>query len=294
MRAVNTARAYANALRVFSDFLKYDQNIELTAPLSTLTIRQFRAFPSWLLKQNYAKKTNGVYISAVGRFVDYLVNEDLFDMTWAEATKLQKANSRVRGKQEDLLPRFPKEGEAEAIIKAAEEMPEPSPRGERNLAILLCLYSSGCRNDELVKLKINDIELSERSTIALGKGSKSRRIFFSSEACEALEHYWAVRKVASPKEPAFIRHDKGGRRRIQGITTATVRNVVKEYVKLAGVNPDFSPHWLRHNFAITVLRQTHDLALIQDLLGHSRPDATRVYAKIYPDELQRAHQKIFD
>ena len=47
-------------------------------------------------------------------------------------------------------------------------------------------------------------------------------------------------------------------------------------------------------YAIKMLSETHDLALVQDLLGHASPAATRVYAKISPEDLKRAHKKVWE
>ena len=64
---------------------------------------------------------------------------------------------------------------------------------------------------------------------------------------------------------------------------------------IAGIDKGkFTPHYFRHAFAINMLRETGNLALVQDLLGHANPQSTRVYAKIYPDELRDAHHKVYE
>ena len=63
-------------------------------------------------------------------------------------------------------------------------------------------------------------------------------------------------------------------------------------MEIAGIDK-FTPHYFRHAFAIRMLSETGNLALVQDLLGHADPAATRVYAKIYPEDLRDAHHKIF-
>ena len=87
-------------------------------------------------------------------------------------------------------------------------------------------------------------------------------------------------------------HDTGIGKKISHLTTASIRDIVNE-VKMASGIENFSPHYFRHAFAIKALRETGNLALVQDFLGHASPSATRVYAKIYPDDLAAAHQKIF-
>jgi site-specific recombinase XerD len=71
--------------------------------------------------------------------------------------------------------------------------------------------------------------------------------------------------------------------------------VVDSIAKLAGIDPaHWSPHYFRHAFAIEALRKTGNLATVQDLLGHSSPHSTRIYAKIYDEDLEAAYRDVFD
>jgi len=90
----------------------------------------------------------------------------------------------------------------------------------------------------------------------------------------------------------FCRHDKGAGVKAKPITTTTIRDIVKVISNIAGVKP-FSPHYFRHAFAIRMLQETGNLALVQDLLGHDDPGSTRVYAKIYQDDLKKNYRKVF-
>lgn len=90
----------------------------------------------------------------------------------------------------------------------------------------------------------------------------------------------------------FARHDKGAGKKRLPVTTATVRNVVDQVSKIAGID-QFTPHYFRHAFAINALEQSGNLALVQDLLGHKSPQTTRMYAKIYDEDLRAAHHRIF-
>jgi integrase len=191
------------------------------------------------------------------------------------------------------LQRFPQPGEAKRILEAAEQMPEVSPRGERNLAIMFFLYSSGCRNEELCNLDIEDINLSTRKATVIGKGNSERITRISPETVDALKHYWEIRKIASVKEPAFIRHDKGAGRRRNRLTTASIRNIVNKYAGLAGIEiGKFTPHFFRHNLGIDALEETGNLKMVAELLGHKSTRATEGYAKNRPEAVDKAYDKI--
>lgn len=216
-------------------------------------------------------------------------------LTYQETVRYQNAVKRSHRRHEDRLPRWPQRDDVDLMLKAVREHNEKSPIKERNIALLEMLASSGCRISEVLNLDIKDIDLVNRSAVVTGKGSKDRRVFFSQAAIDALVAYWEIRKSSMPTDPAFARHDKGaGKKRMKRINTVTARNVVREIAMIAGIDPTkFSPHYFRHAFAIRVLAETDNLALVQDLLGHASPNSTRVYAKIYPEDMRAMHNKIF-
>lgn len=286
-RATSTCRAYENGLNVFKLFLAY-QMIGEEEPATSLLAEIFQKYPLFLLERDYSKKTINVYLSAIKCLIEWLVIHDLYNPSVAEEMRLQLTFKVAHKKRELPLPRFPKEGQAEAILKMADIQTEESPRHERNKAIVLFLYSTGCRNNEITQMKIKDIDLANRTAIVTGKGKKQRVVYFSTETRIALALYFGLRNT-TPEQPVFIRHDKGTGKKIQKITTVTVRNLLMELSAAAGIEKGkFTPHYFRHAFAINMLRQTGNLALVQDLLGHTSPTATRVYAKIYPEDLRKA------
>jgi len=248
-----------------------------------------------LLQEGYARKTLSVYVSAADYLFDQLVVEGLLSIGYADGVRLHLANKEIYKKQSSRLPRFPKNGEAERMIDAVIGDNEPSPRQERNVALVFFLYSTGCRIDEAVKLNIGNLDMAERSAVVIGKGDKQRRVWYSADAADAINSYINAHGFHDSNIPLFLRHDRGAGRKAKRISTATGRNVVARIAILAGLEKSkFTPHYFRHNFAIKMLRATHDLALVQDLMGHVNPTSTRVYAKIYPEDLRDAHHEVFD
>jgi site-specific recombinase XerD len=293
-RSANTARAYRNALKVFTEFLA-TQNIQLASSPETITMEHFIKFPAWLAHNQYSKKTIGVYLSGAKFFLDWLVINGTIKPDYHETLRYEKAVEQISRKRESRLPRIPEKGAVERIAAVLDQLNLPTPRRERNIALILFLMTTGCRNNEVVQLKVKDIDLVGLKALVVGKGNKERRVFFNSATAEALDRYWSARGFREKTQPAFARHDKGTGRKAQQLTTASVRNIVDEITALAGLDEGtFTPHYFRHAFAIKMLQQTHDLALVQDLLGHATPSATRIYAKIYPDELEKAHRGVWE
>lgn len=293
-RSANTAKAYEHGIAHFIESIR--DSIQSHEEITTLTISEFIDFPSWLAMQGYSKQTIGVYSSGAKFFLEWLIIEGHIEPPdFRQTLRFQLAYKTVMRKQEHKMPRFPKKGEIEKMLDAVLTMNTPPPVHERDIALIFLLYSTGCRNNEIVQLDVGDIDLKNQTTVVTGKGNKERRVFFHNDTAEYLATYWMTRHASNPNDPAFCRHDRGAGKKVLRLTSTTVRNIVNDVAKVAGIDPGlFSPHYFRHAFAIKMLQQTGNLALVQDLLGHASPNSTRVYAKIYPEELQKAHKEVFE
>ena len=298
-RAANTARSYKNALNIFAQFLE-SQKMPLTNPVDDLTMEFFIRFPAWLALQGYSKKTIGVYIAGAKFFLNWIVINGTIQPSYSESLRYDMAVQQINRKRESRLPRTPEKGAIDKIINTIQliEIPNGNPDKIitlRNVAIIWFLISTGCRNNEIAKLRIKDLDLSGRKALVVGKGNKERRVFFNAQTADAIEKYWKERGHTEKSLPVFARHDKGAGKRMKNLTTRSIQNIVDEMITSAGLEKgSFTPHYFRHAFAIKMLQKTHDLALVQDLLGHATPASTRVYAKIYPDELEKAHREVWD
>lgn len=297
-RSANTARSYRNGINIFSQFLE-SKKLPLTGSIDLITMDHFIRFPAWLAGQGYSKKTTGVYLASAKFFLNWLVINGTIRPDYSETLRYEMAVKQIHQKRESRLPRTPDKGAVESILSVLQKWNIPEDKREkriamRNLALLWFLISSGCRNNEVVSLDVKDIDLPGQKALVIGKGNKERRVFFNSEAAAAIDQYWTERGQREKTHPAFSRHDKGAGKKIQRLTTRSVQNIVDNVVVQAGLDKgSFTPHYFRHAFAITMLRHTHDLALVQDLLGHASPASTRIYAKIYPDELEKAHKEVW-
>lgn len=285
-----TFRAYRNGFNKLGEYL-VSTGLKLDAPLSALTSQHLIDYQSWLGRKQYSKSALVIFMVATRHYVDWLIEKGMIESSHADALRLKKAMARVRARRQSRLPRVPAKGLEEKVMEAAQRLPLV-----RDRALLALLYSSGCRCAEVAGLRVSDVDLLERSALVTGKGDKQRRVFFSTEAAELVSDYLAERGLPGGKAPLFCRQSKSGRfpDRPTPLTTSAISKLVRRVCIQAGIeNGAFSPHSFRHAFAIRVLRATHDLALVQDLLGHASPHSTRVYATIYPDELRDAHHKIF-
>jgi len=163
------------------------------------------------------------------------------------------------------------------------------PLGLRNRAILEVLYSSGMRAGEIVTVRIEAMNLSEQTIRVTGKGDKDRVVLIGAKAANALRHYLEKGRPAlaanrGSGEVFLAQH--GGR-----LTTARIWQVVREAMKLTGLNKKIYPHLLRHSFATHMLNGGADLRVIQELLGHASIGTTEIYTHVDSERLQNIHHR---
>jgi integrase/recombinase XerD len=141
--------------------------------------------------------------------------------------------------------------------------------------VLMTLYATGARRNELTHLKVSDID-SQRMVVRIegGKGRKDRDVMLSPTLLEELRAHWRrlQRKPSSWLFPGNRDH-----RGDQPIDTKTVWNACKQAAKRAGIKKHVHPHTLRHSFATHLLEAGADLRTIQILLGHRDLEETTIY-----------------
>jgi site-specific recombinase XerD len=141
---------------------------------------------------------------------------------------------------------------------------------------LLMLYATDMRREELVRLKIGDID-SDRMLIRVrqGKGRKDRDIILSPKLLQELRDYW---RAANPKPKTYLFPGKGRHPNADTpIDSRSIFNAVRQAAKRAGIDKPVHPHTLRHCFATHLLESGADLLTIQALLGHADLTTTSRY-----------------
>ena len=148
----------------------------------------------------------------------------------------------------------------------------------RDQAIIELLYASGLRVSELVNVKINTIDMKNRTIRVMGKGRKERIVMFSKSCQSTLLEYIDHRN--SDSNYLFV-NSKGDQ-----LTTRGVEYILNEIQKKCNIQLGLHPHMLRHTFATHLLEGGADLRVIQELIGHESINTTQIYTHITEEAMK--------
>ena len=137
------------------------------------------------------------------------------------------------------------------------------------------LYSTGIRRDELINIKVNDLQLNQNLIKVLGKRNKERLVPLIINLKKRIEDYLKYRKEIKTNFP-FLFITKTGKK----IGPSLVYRVVKNYFSKVSTKVKTSPHVLRHSFATHMLNNGADINSIKEIMGHSSLASTQIYTKI--------------
>ena len=155
----------------------------------------------------------------------------------------------------------------------------------RDAAILEVFYSTGMRIDELVRLRMSDIDLRSHTVRVMGKGGRERLVVLGRPAVQALQLYRDALPAEMNLEPVFV--GAGGK----ALTARAIQLMLKSYLAHCGLDPRITPHKLRHSFATHLLNHGADLRSVQELLGHSSLSTTQIYTAVTAERLRQSYQK---
>lgn len=169
--------------------------------------------------------------------------------------------------------------EIQAVLAAVDRA---SPEGARDYALLTTLFNTGARVQELVDLRVRDLQLVKPYQVRLvGKGRKERVCPLWPQTAEVLKAYCRDRgRDPRAAEPLFVN------RRGEALTRFGVRYILAKYFDRAkAVTPSLArkrlhPHTVRHSTAVHLLKAGVDLVTISHWLGHASVTTTNRYATV--------------
>lgn len=266
----NTVVSYTTDINNLIHFL---ENEDL-GDLLTVNHRIAKFYVTHLYNQ-YTPKSILRKISAVRSLYDFLLEEDIAKENPFEFVVLPKVNRK--------LPKFiyPRE-----MIDFLDNIDTTKATGKRNKAIFEILYGSGLRAQELVDLKMGDIDYYNKTLLVHGKGNKERIVPIHDTAIKSIQDYLMNGRpeIASRGEgnlECLFLNFKGGK-----ISNRGVNLILEKELEHQSSTLKISPHSFRHSFATHLINNGVDLRVVQELLGHESLSTTQIYTKVSKEKLK--------
>ena len=290
----------ANYLMDIGQFAVLLWGVDRSSPLPWDDVDQYaaRRFVVQMQKDHAAPATIGRKVSSLRSFYKFLTREG-----GVAANPFMGLQTPKRGRflpqvlsAPDVLRLLDAPGqelaEALKLESAAEKRQWLNYAALRDIAILEVLYSAGLRVSELTGLREADIGVLGGVVKVRGKGKKERLCPLGRPAFAALRAAMDARAALAEtlgmdkgKYPVFMNH-RGG-----SLTPRSVERSLKRFLIRAGLNPNVTPHCLRHSFATHMLDAGADLRGVQELLGHASLSTTQIYTHVSVERLKKVYEE---
>lgn len=270
----NTIEAYQRDIRGFCRFAE-ERGVENPEEASNTEVV---AYLMRLKQEGKAKATVNRKLAAIRTWFQYLVEEGRVSRNPA----LEIKSPKIERKEIEYLS----VEEVDTLMK----MPDESPKGIRDRAILELLYATGIRASELIALEIDDVNVRMGFVTCSGENMKARIIPIGRPGRKAMETYlYGARQeilARHPEERSLFVNYIG-----KPITRQGLWKILKEYGEKAELSHSLTPQVLRNSFAVHMLQNGADLKSLQELLGHEDISATQIYLSVTKNRIKDVYDK---
>jgi len=157
----------------------------------------------------------------------------------------------------------------------------------RNIAIFTLFLGTGIRVSECVGLDVEDVDFRENRIRIIRKGGKEEYVYFGEEVRTALKNYIEISRenIQPVKEHEHALFYSIQRRRI---SVQAIENLVSEYAGQITKFKHITPHKLRSTYGTSLYRETSDIYLVAEVLGHNDVNTTRKHYAALEDDKKRS------
>jgi site-specific recombinase XerD len=274
-----TIKTYNTEITMFVAFVEG----EMGKGLGELTAEDISVYREHLVK-NYASATAAKKLAVLRRFLVFTFMAGATTVN-PESLRFFAKSPRVR---QDHAYNVLTEDELLRMLNAARAS------NYRDYVMLAVMAGCGLREAEVVGIKIGDFREAAEGQIflrVLGKGDKVRSVPISPDLWRLIQRYVLLTERSftshpDARKPIFtsrVGKDKQ-------LTTRSVQNIVKKYVRAAGITKAISPHSIRHTVGTNMAVNEAPLLVIQQFLGHTDPKTTMRYIRRAEELASRAYQ----
>ncbi len=297
-----TRIAYAYDLKTFFYYLKKEnpvyRNYEMKDftladldRLELMDLEEYMEYLKYYVTEGQDEVTNaerGVMrkISSLKSFYNYFFRRERIKTNPAALVELPKLHDKEIIRLEvDEVARFLDEVEIGNNLTDRQKAYHERTK-IRDLAMMTLLLGTGIRVSECVGLNVQDVDFNTGGLRIHRKGGKEVIIYFGSEVEYALADYMDQRRFLSPAEGSenalFLSLQN------KRINVRTVENMVKKYAQIVTPLKHITPHKLRSTYGTSLYRETGDIYLVADVLGHTDVNTTKKHYAALEDERRRS------
>lgn len=291
---------YAYDLRIFFDFLckkkfraKKDVHDLTLEDLDEVTDTDIEIFLSYLSNYSYKdrrlscdERAKARKLSTVRSLFKYFFNKGLIEVNNTAKVPTPKLHEKeiVRLEGDEISELLDTAELGRGITRHMEGYHARTK--VRDTAILTLFLGTGIRISELVGLNNESIDFKNNSFVVTRKGGNHAVLYFSEEVGDALGAYLAE-KENDPRIPQG-EHALFLSLQYKRITVRAVENLVKKYAKIVSPLKKITPHKLRSTYGTALYRETGDIYIVADVLGHRDVNTTKKHYAAITEDNRRA------
>ena len=274
-KTANTKRTYIGYVRDFLHWIGDDYIIA-----NRNTINQYMEIIRYRTDKNGNKIENGASIrrarlAGITAFYDFLIEEEIIENNPCATVKPPTQNQD----KEVVFMDSDEVGKLRNNIKWSDR---PSKWRDRDMAIIMLGCSTGLRVTAISEINISDIDMENNSIKVVEKGNKERIVYFGDNTRKALVRWLRRRStIKATNEDALFVSQKGGR-----LASRSIYDMITKYT--ADFDKHITPHKMRSTCATNLYEKTHDIYMVQAVLGHKNIANTRRYANVSVKERRNA------
>ncbi len=298
---------YAYDIRIFYDYLlhqkfrTYQVMREITlSDLDSVSAFDLELYLDYLSAYYYngkkfqcGEKAKMRKLASLRTFFKYFFKKDLLKANVAAKVDLPKIHEQgIIRLEPNEVSELLDTAEHGSIYLSAKQEAARKKSAMRDVAILTLFLGTGIRISELVGLDRKDIDFNNNAFTITRKGGNQSILYFSEEVAQALADYLAWIDEEIDKQTAFstkisdpnalFLSSQGNR-----ISVRAVELLVKKYSVIASPLKKITPHKLRSTYGTELYRETQDIYVVADVLGHKDVNTTKKHYAAISDEIRR-------
>ncbi len=275
--SIHTVKAYQNDLNQFHQYLETYYDIK---DIEKVDHNMIRSWIVSLIETSISTRSVNRKLSTLKSYYKFLLKEDLISKNPMQKILSPKSSKR--------LPVFIEEDSMDLLLDEIDFGEGLS--GARDRLIIELFYSTGIRLNELINIKIKDVNIASKVIKIYGKRNKERFVPLSLELEKNIQLYLNLLFKQHPDSTYLFLTNQGKK-----LYEKFVYRLANSYLSMVTTITKKSPHILRHTFATHMLNSGADLNAIKEILGHANLSATQVYTHNTIEKLKsiynQAHPK---